>query len=191
MLEDFRARAAALADRRRQALAEAAAPAVTRDGVAVQVGANLGSAADARAAVDAGADLAGLVRTEFLFLGRSHAPDVDEQEAAYREIATLLGGRRITLRTLDVGGDKPLDYLPMPAEANPFLGVRGIRLSMARPELLAEQLLAIAAGRPRRAGERDVPDGQHASTSWSGPAACSTTPSSRPAGASRPAWRSA
>jgi phosphoenolpyruvate-protein phosphotransferase/dihydroxyacetone kinase phosphotransfer subunit len=143
VLADFRERAADHARRERQALAEAAAPAVTRDGVGVQVGANLGSVQDARAAAAGGADLAGLVRTEFLFLGRAHAPDVDEQEAAYREIAAALDGRRITLRTLDVGGDKPLGYLPMPAEANPFLGVRGIRLSMTKPELLAEQLLAI------------------------------------------------
>ncbi len=71
------------------------------------------------------------------------APDVDEQEAAYRQIAAALDGRRLTLRTLDVGGDKPLGYLPMPAETNPFLGLRGIRLALARPELLAEQLLAM------------------------------------------------
>ena len=90
-----------------------------------------------------GADLAGLVRTEFLFLGRAQAPDVDEQEKAYRGLAEALGGRRLTLRTLDVGGDKPLDYVAMPPEANPFLGVRGLRLSLARPALLADQLLAI------------------------------------------------
>lgn len=89
------------------------------------------------------ADLAGLVRTEFLFLGRAQAPDVDEQEAVYRQIACALGGRRITLRTLDVGGDKPLGYVPMPAEANPFLGVRGVRLARVHPGLLAEQLLAV------------------------------------------------
>jgi len=141
--EAFRARAAEQADRARRALAAAAGAAVTRDGVAVPVAANVGSAADARAAAASGADLAGLVRTEFLFLDRDDAPDVAEQEAVYREIAAALGGRRVTLRTLDVGGDKPLGYLPMPAEANPFLGVRGIRLSMARPGLLAGQLLAM------------------------------------------------
>jgi phosphocarrier protein FPr len=82
------------------------------------------------------------VRTEFLFLGRAAAPDVDEQEAAYRAVAIALGGKRITLRTLDVGGDKPLPYLPLPAEANPFLGLRGIRLATVFPDLLADQLLA-------------------------------------------------
>ncbi|MEJ2885178.1 phosphoenolpyruvate--protein phosphotransferase [Actinomycetospora aeridis] len=140
-LADFRARAQALADRRDDALRAAHEPAVTRDGTTVLVGANVGSAADAAAAV--GADLAGLVRTEFCFLDRHDAPDVDEQEAAYRAIAEAMGGQRITLRTLDVGGDKPLDYLPMPPEANPFLGVRGLRLALARPQLLADQLQAV------------------------------------------------
>jgi len=139
----FRARAVELAEQQRLALAGAQSSALTRDGVEIMVGANVGSVEDARTAAASGADLAGLVRTEFLFLGRAHAPDVDEQEQTYREIADALGGRRITLRTLDVGGDKPLGYLPMPTEANPFLGVRGIRLSLARPQLLADQLLAI------------------------------------------------
>ena len=128
---------------RESALAGAVAAAVTRDGVEVLVGANLGSLEDAQLAMASGADLAGLVRTEFLFLGRAQAPDVDEQEKAYRGLAEALGGRRLTLRTLDVGGDKPLDYVAMPPEANPFLGVRGLRLSLARPALLADQLLAV------------------------------------------------
>jgi multiphosphoryl transfer protein len=140
-LADFRRRADAGARRRDDAARHAGEPAVTRDGTTVLVGANVGAAGDAEAAT--GADLAGLVRTEFCFLGRHRAPDVDEQEAAYRAIAEAMGGRRITLRTLDVGGDKPLDYLPMPPEANPFLGVRGIRLALARPEVLADQLRAI------------------------------------------------
>ena len=141
VLADFRDRADALVRRRDEASRRAQEPAVTRDGTTVLVGVNVGSAADATAGV--GADLAGLVRTEFGFLDRHDAPDVDEQEAAYRAIAEAMGGRRITLRTLDVGGDKPLDYLPMPAEANPFLGVRGIRLALSRPALLADQLQAI------------------------------------------------
>jgi phosphocarrier protein FPr len=142
-VDTFRARAADLADRGRRALSRASTPAMTSDGVAIAVGANLGSVEDARVAAACGADLAGLVRTEFLFLGRTSAPDVDEQEACYRQIAEALDGRRITLRTLDVGGDKPLSYLPTATEANPFLGVRGIRLSLAHPALLADQLLAV------------------------------------------------
>jgi len=140
---EFQARVATLAKRQRKAHARAAEPAVTCDGVTIPVGANIGSVDDARAAAAHGADFAGLVRTEFLFLGRQDAPDVEEQLAVYRKIAESLDGRRITLRTLDVGGDKPLEFLPTPAEVNPYLGVRGIRLSLAHPELLANQLLAM------------------------------------------------
>jgi multiphosphoryl transfer protein len=140
-LAAYRDRAAAFDRRRDDARRRAHEPAVTRDGTTVLVGANLGSPEDARAAH--GADLAGLVRTEFGFLDRREAPTVDEQEASYRAIAEAMDGRRITLRTLDVGGDKPLDYLPVAPEANPFLGVRGIRLALARPRILADQLTAI------------------------------------------------
>lgn len=141
--QEFQARVATLAKRQRQAHARAAEPALTSDGITIPVGANIGSVDDARAAAAHGADLAGLVRTEFLFLGRQDAPDVEEQFAVYRKIAESLEGRRITLRTLDVGGDKPLEFLPSPAEMNPYLGVRGIRLSLAHPELLAGQLMAM------------------------------------------------
>lgn len=139
----FEARVAAVAQRQGEARAHAGEPALTRDGVAVGVGANIGSIDDAQAAAAHGAEFAGLVRTEFLFLGRQHAPDVEEQVAVYSRIAELLEGKRITLRTLDVGGDKPLEFLPAPAELNPFLGVRGIRFSLAHPALLADQLLAM------------------------------------------------
>ena len=141
--EDFQTRVTLSARRQREARARAAEPAVTRDGVTIGVGANIGSVDDARAAASQGADFAGLIRTEFLFLGRAQAPDVDEQLAVYRKIAESLDGKRITLRTLDVGGDKPLEFLPTPAELNPYLGVRGIRLALAHPELLSDQLLAV------------------------------------------------
>ena len=127
-----------------QALIAAARPAVTSDGVEVHVAANVGSIDDAAAATAHGADLAGLVRTEFLFLGRADAPSIDEQQAAYRSVAEALGGRRAVIRTLDVGGDKPLPYIDQPVEANPFLGLRGLRLALARPELLRDQLAAIS-----------------------------------------------
>jgi phosphocarrier protein FPr len=99
--------------------------------------------AEARTAVAAGADGAGLIRTEFLFLDRDHAPSVEEQEREYRAIAEAFDGRPITIRTMDVGGDKPLPYLAQAHEANPFLGQRGLRLSLARPDVLAVQLDAI------------------------------------------------
>ncbi|WP_459983026.1 phosphoenolpyruvate--protein phosphotransferase [Nocardioides sp. AN3] len=143
LVDGFRRRAVDQAARHARDLAAAGQPATTRDGTRVTVAANLGSLADARAALEAGADEAGLVRTEFLFLERSAPPDVAEQEQEYVAIAEALGHRRTTLRTLDVGGDKPLSYLPMPPEENPFLGLRGLRLALERPELLRAQLDAI------------------------------------------------
>jgi phosphocarrier protein FPr len=137
-----------LADRaRRYAVihAEAALPAVTRDGRTIPVNANLGSLDDAKAAADAHADRAGLVRTEFLFHARSQPPTIHEQEAIYRAITDAFAGRRVVFRTLDAGGDKPLAFAPVEHEANPFLGIRGIRLSLRHPELLLQQVQAICA----------------------------------------------
>jgi multiphosphoryl transfer protein len=143
VVEDYRHRAAELAERRSRDFAQASEPATSLDGSHILVAANLGSLADARVACAAGADGAGLVRTEFLFLGRGEAPGVEEQVAEYVAIGEAFGGRRVTLRTLDVGGDKPLPYLPMPAEDNPFLGLRGLRFALERPSLLNDQLVAI------------------------------------------------
>ncbi len=117
----------------------------TRDGVRIQVLANVGSVAEARAAVRNGAEGCGLLRTEFLFLERQHAPTAAEQTRAYQEIADALGPRPLTVRTLDAGGDKPIAYLALPAEENPALGLRGVRTSLAYPQLLREQLRAILA----------------------------------------------
>jgi multiphosphoryl transfer protein len=142
-LSDFTRRHEMARTKAEAALAAASSPAVTGDGVEVLVGANLGSVDDARVAAKTGADLAGLVRTEFVFLGRDTAPDVDEQVDVYRQIAAAMEGRRLTLRTLDVGGDKPLPYAPQPTEANPFLGVRGIRFALAQRGLMQDQLTAI------------------------------------------------
>ncbi|HEX6231253.1 MAG TPA: phosphoenolpyruvate--protein phosphotransferase, partial [Actinomycetota bacterium] len=127
----------------RAARTAARAPAITRDGTLVEVTANVGSPDDVAAAVEAGCDGVGLFRTEFLFLGRDRMPTEEEQEAAYRAAAERLDGRPMIVRTLDVGADKPLPFLEQPPEANPFLGVRGLRLGLARPRLLDEQLRAI------------------------------------------------
>jgi multiphosphoryl transfer protein len=143
VLERYGREVTRLAEVRARNTADAALPARTIDGELIDVTSNLGSVADARAAVSAGADGAGLIRTEFLFLDRGHPPSGDEQEREYRAMAAAFDGRPITIRTLDVGGDKPLRYLPQDREANPFLGLRGLRLSLARPELLSEQLAAI------------------------------------------------
>ena len=132
------------AERRRAAtLARAAEPAVTRDGIRVEVFANLGAAGEAARAVELGAEGVGLLRTEFLFLGRERLPDEEEQTETLRQIAAALDGRPLVVRTLDAGADKPLPALPMPPEDNPFLGVRGIRLTLQRRDVLATQFRAI------------------------------------------------
>ncbi len=140
-----------LADRQaRRVAAQAAAHQVCRmaDGTRIEVYANVGSASDASAAAAAGAEGSGLLRTEFLFLERQTPPDEDEQLQAYQGIADALEGRPLIVRTLDVGGDKAAPYLPLPHEENPALGVRGVRVSLWRPELLRQQLRAILRVRP-------------------------------------------
>ena len=128
---------------RELALSHSDKPAVTKDGHHIEVAANIGSASDAKTAVQMGCDGVGLLRSEFLFLERSEPPSEEEQFQVYQEIANILDGRPLTIRTLDVGGDKPLLYLPIEKEENPFLGIRGIRVGFLRPEILREQLRAI------------------------------------------------
>jgi phosphocarrier protein FPr len=125
----------------------------TRDGHRVEIAANLGNTAHAADAVERGAEGIGLLRTEFVFMAHAEAPDLATQIAEYGEAFDALAGRPLVARTLDVGGDKPLAYWPMPQEDNPFLGVRGIRLTLMRPEVLETQIRALltAAGtRPVR-----------------------------------------
>ena len=143
LVGDYEARTRQRESTRHAARAHAAEPATTLDGRRIEVAANAGSVEDAIVAVANGADGVGLLRTEFLFLGRDTLPDEDEQASVYAEIANALGGRPLIVRTLDVGADKPLPALRRPAEANPFLGVRGIRLGLAEPELLETQLRAV------------------------------------------------
>ncbi len=139
--------------RQARADAERLQPALTLDGHAVEIAANLGNTADTAAAVEQGAEGVGLLRTELVFMRHSSAPDQASQESEYRRALDALDGRPLVVRTLDVGGDKPLPYWPLPAEENPFLGRRGIRLCLQRPEVLETQLRALfaaAAGRPLR-----------------------------------------
>jgi multiphosphoryl transfer protein len=135
------------AEEERHAAAErrerAAAPAHTADGRRIEVAANLGAVAEAAGAVAEGAEGVGLLRTEFLFLGREDAPGEDEQHAALAAVAEALAGRPLVIRTLDVGADKPLPFLAQDPEANPFLGRRGIRLALAEPAVFRAQLRAI------------------------------------------------
>jgi phosphocarrier protein FPr len=140
----MRARQERLATRNRAHAAAALEPAVTRDGRRVEVAANVGDLADAERAVALGAESVGLLRSEFLFLDRTSAPDEEEQFATYGAIAKTLGPERtLIIRTLDVGGDKPLPYLPLPREENPFLGVRGLRLLLDHADVLRTQVRAI------------------------------------------------
>lgn len=118
-------------------------PAITTDGHRVEVVANVAAPEEAQRAVDAGAEGIGLFRTEFLFLDRDRPPSEEEQFAAYSEVTRALNGLPAIIRTLDIGGDKNVPYLDLPTEDNPFLGVRGIRLCFARPELFRTQLRAI------------------------------------------------
>jgi phosphocarrier protein FPr/phosphocarrier protein len=121
-------------------------------GERIEVFANLtGTVADAELAVNQGAEGCGLLRTEFLFLERATAPSEDEQLRCYREVARVLGDRPLIIRTMDIGGDKPIPYLPLPPEDNPALGLRGIRTSLWRRDLFETQLRALlrAAGQCR------------------------------------------
>lgn len=123
-------------------------PSNLKDGHSVTLWANIGGPEEARFAMEAGAAGVGLFRTEFLFLDRATPPDEAEQLAAYASVLQALEGRPVIIRTIDVGGDKPIPYLPMIDEANPFLGTRGIRFGMRFPELFATQLRALLRAAP-------------------------------------------
>lgn len=123
-------------------------PALTADGVSIDIAANVASRADAENAQLNGADGVGLLRTEFLFVDRSIAPTEDEQLSAYQSVLDAMPDKPVIIRTIDIGGDKQLAYLPLPAEANPVLGLRGIRLGQMRPELLDQQLRALLRVKP-------------------------------------------
>jgi phosphocarrier protein FPr len=135
-------------EQRRLAQSQAALPATSLDGHRIEITANAGSVADAKEAVTANADGIGLLRTEFLFLERETAPTETEQFQVYQAIAETMGARPVIIRTLDIGGDKPLPYIQLKPEMNPFLGERGIRLCLNRPELFREQVRAILRAAP-------------------------------------------
>ncbi len=118
-------------------------PATMTDGYRVEVVANVNRAPEAAAAVESGAEGVGLMRTEFLFLGRDEPRSEEEQYEALAAIVRELNGLPLVVRTLDIGGDKKAPYIDLPQEDNPFLGVRGIRLCLAQPQLFTPQLRAI------------------------------------------------
>jgi phosphoenolpyruvate-protein phosphotransferase len=148
----------AMAAREEQRTADAAlrtVPLATADGHRVTLLANVGRPEESQAAADAGAEGIGLFRTEFLFMGRTSAPSVAAQAAAYAEAFAAFPGRPVVVRTLDIGGDKQLPYLRQEPEENPFLGVRAIRLAAREPNrtLLVDQLRAILAAAAQTTAE--------------------------------------
>jgi multiphosphoryl transfer protein len=132
-----------LGNRRNEEYATRYEPAVFTDGHRIEVVGNIGKAAEAAAAVEAGAEGIGLMRTEFLFLERDTPPSEDEQYEAYSEMTRALNGLPLILRTLDIGGDKIASYISLAKEENPFLGIRGIRLCLRQPGIFLPQLRAI------------------------------------------------
>jgi phosphotransferase system enzyme I (PtsI) len=126
-----------------QAIAKASEPALTKDGKRVEVFANVAGPDSVEEALRLGAEGIGLLRTEFLFLNRSTAPDENEQYEAYRKMVVLMGQKPVVMRTLDVGGDKQLPFIDIGPELNPFLGVRAIRLCLKRPDIFQPQLRAM------------------------------------------------
>jgi phosphoenolpyruvate-protein phosphotransferase (PTS system enzyme I) len=128
-------------------------PGRTADGHRVELAANLGDPGDLEAAIAAGAEGSGLVRTEFLFQDRAEEPSVDDQVGFYLEVLRAFPGQRVVFRTMDIGADKPLAFVTREAEENPALGLRGIRLHLARPDLFRDQLRALVRAHQQAAGE--------------------------------------
>jgi phosphoenolpyruvate-protein phosphotransferase len=154
--KEFEERAKGAEERRKRLGALRGEPGRTADGTPVPLAANLAGPDDIELARAAGAEGSGLVRTEFLYLGRRNPPDVEEQAAFYQQLLQAFAGHRVVIRTLDVGADKPLPFVEQAPEPNPALGLRGIRLGLTQPDLLRLQLRAIlrAHGASRDQGGR-------------------------------------
>ena len=143
-IEEIEVRRKRLEEKRAKDLSKAGEPATTTDGHRMEVAVNAGGASDCDGALAMGAEGVGLLRSEFLFMERPYPPNEEEQLEAYGAVLKAMGGDKpVIIRTLDVGGDKPLIYLPIPEEENPFLGQRGIRVLLGRPDIFRPQLRAI------------------------------------------------
>ena len=143
VIEEYRQKQHALLHRRQLLQSYKDRPAITREGVRVHLQANIASVEDMDQALAFGAEGVGLLRTELLFMNRDRLPGEEEQLAFYKNVLLRSGGRPVTIRTLDIGGDKPLPYLDLPKEENPSLGYRAIRICLDKKELFLTQLRAI------------------------------------------------
>ena len=118
-------------------------PTITKDGVQVELAGNIGTPADVDGVLENGGEAVGLYRTEFLYMDESELPSEDRQFEAYRKVLEKMDGRPVVVRTLDIGGDKEVDYLKLPKEMNPFLGIRAIRYCLENEEVFRPQLRAL------------------------------------------------
>lgn len=142
-LAAFRAKKEAYDARTAELKRLASEPSVSADGVHVELAANIGGVEDVAKALENGADGVGLFRTEFLYMGRSALPTEEEQYETYRHVLAKMNGKRVVIRTLDIGGDKELPYLALPKESNPFLGLRAVRFCLSREDVFRTQLRAL------------------------------------------------
>lgn len=117
--------------------------AITKDGKHIEVSANIGNIEDLKLAIENGCDGVGLFRTEFLYMENTNFPTEEEQFEVYKEATEMLGEKPLIIRTLDIGGDKGLDYFKFPVEENPFLGYRAIRLCLDKEDIFKTQLRAL------------------------------------------------
>ncbi|SFB59260.1 phosphotransferase system, enzyme I, PtsI [Cohnella sp. OV330] len=142
-LADYRARKEAYDARVAELKRLATEPSVSADGAHVELAANIGGVEDVAKALENGADGVGLFRTEFLYMGRNSLPTEEEQYETYRHVLAKMDGKRVVIRTLDIGGDKELPYLSLPKESNPFLGLRAVRFCLSREDVFRTQLRAL------------------------------------------------
>ncbi|GGG08078.1 phosphoenolpyruvate--protein phosphotransferase [Paenibacillus abyssi] len=143
VLAEYREKKQRYDERREQLKLLAQQPSVSADGVHVELAANIGSIEDLMKVLENGADGVGLFRTEFIYMGRNSFPSEEEQYQIYKHVLEKLDGKRVVIRTLDIGGDKELPYLELPKESNPFLGLRALRLCLEREDLFRTQLRAL------------------------------------------------
>lgn len=142
-LEEYKARKQAYEDYKILMRSYVDQPSVTADGASVELASNIGGIDDLEKVLSNGADAIGLFRTEFLYMGRASFPSEEEQYSVYKHVLEKMNGKRVVIRTLDIGGDKELPYLQLPKEMNPFLGQRAIRLCLDKEDLFRTQLRAL------------------------------------------------